>query len=70
MKITQLRRDLSAASIEGKGNKIKDLSGLDKPKDAVEVIIMYLALDVIRGNGLAGPALASLKEWRSAKDPL
>lgn len=64
--IYKLRRELSGASLAGKGEAIKDLSGISSPKNAVEVVIMYLALDVLRGNGKAGPALASLKEWHGS----
>ena len=62
--LKKMREELSLAGRQGYTAKIRSISGIDgTPKDATEVIILYLALEEIRGNKLAGFACTTLKEY-------
>ena len=62
--IKKMREELSRAGRQGYTDEIRAISGIKgAPKDAVEVFILYLALEAVRGRHEAIAACEALKKW-------
>ena len=62
--IRQMRQELAEAHSQGYSEQVRELSGIEgAPKDAVEVFILYLALEAARGRDGAADACEAMKLW-------
>ena len=62
--ITKMRQELLSAHQEGLVDEVHLISEVEgAPKDAIEVVICYLALDAARGSYDALVACEAIKKW-------
>ena len=67
--LKEMRLELSKAHREGLADEVHLISEIEgAPKDATQVFICYLALQVARGSYQALCAVELLKEYESDKD--